>query len=325
MAISRVTPNELPPRHWALVAFPTDGKSTFAMRMKGLIGVADIDGRIAEVRAFAAEDPARISLDGDADPADMEAWSEQLKKDVPGSGIKTLVVDSLTRLVNPLQAQATLDASRATGNRSAVFRDKAVLTRIFLETVHSFPKVDVLLLWHFNETQFNGANNRTQTISEKERARLRAHLNIEMEIVVDEKKNNKRGIMITWSRNGRGMGQILWDDSGSWKDMPEKVEQLVYNTKPAAAPASAGSTGAVPQPQSQSKGEGSLPQSPVNLTSKEEAIAWSVKQEAFPDEAAATKEYEALKKQKSPKTAGDMFNLWRTRVQEIVTTRRVAA
>ena len=64
------------------------------------------------------------------------------------------------------------------------------------------------------------------SISAAELARLRRSLNMTLRVVIDD--TGKRGLTVEWCRRGRS-GITLWDDSGSFCGMPERIEAACYD------------------------------------------------------------------------------------------------
>ena len=54
---------------------------------------------------------------------------------------------------------------------------------------------------------------------------MKANLNAVLTIVTDP-QSSKRGIRIEWCRynNSIARGQVVWDDEGMWKGVPEKLD-----------------------------------------------------------------------------------------------------
>lgn len=294
MAIKKLNAESKPPRRWALIAHPVAGKSTFAMRMRGPLVVADIDGRTAEVHHL-AHDVGVIQLDSpETDPAERaNAWANQIAHDIAGEPVGTLIGDSITPVIEPLLYEAAMTEGVKERNK-ALLTKAAIANKFFNAMVNH--SGDTLLIWHLKDTNVNGQDRTRTTLSETETDRLKMHLNAMLHIVTD--KQGKRGIEIVWARNGRS-GIVLWDDSGSWEGMPDKIEAHLYPQK-AVAPSD-------------------LPHSPApNLTTREEALTWSVKRGAFKTLDEATAAYEDVKAKKKPRTAGDMFQLWREHVESVM-------
>ena len=333
MPIKKLTADSKPPRRWAIVAFPCVGKSTFATRMRGPLVVADIDGRFAEVHTLAGEgNVGVISGEGMADASDANDWADRITRDIQGEKFGTLVADSITPVIEPLLYDVATERDPAARNK--LLLHKAATANKFFNALVRHGN-DVLLVWHLKDTMVNGQGSVRTTLSKTETDRLKMHLNAILEIAIDE-PTGKRGIIIVWARNGRD-NITIWDDSGSWVNMPEKIEAHLYGSpavvvtteashaaakRAGAAPAATPVAGTVPTPGASD--DSPLPQSSAaNFANKSGALAWAVQQRAFPDLAKAGDAYESLKKAKGPKTAGDMFQIWRTHVASL-TTGKVA-
>ena len=129
------------------------------------------------------------------------------------------------------------------------------------------------------------------TVPETELERLRRSLNLQLEIVQD---GEKRGIKVVWARQGRD--QItLWDETGSWLGMPERLEAAIYGGLP-------------DQPE---KIEPVIPKQFANINA---AIEWGMSQSVFQDPAGARQTYDEVKQKHKPKTAAEMASYWTTEV-----------
>jgi len=95
-------------------------------------------------------------------------------------------------------------------------------------------------------------------------------------------EDERRGIHIDWARGGRA-GMMLWDDSGCWRGMAEKIETVVYG-------------GLTTEQMSTLE-----TQPPTSFSGPEEAIAWGVEQGAFRDAVHAKNAYDKVKNNANPK------------------------
>src|SRR6185369_11807820 len=93
MAFKRVDKETLPPRRWALKGRYGDGKSTFILALRQPALIVDADGRRHELKG------------GEL----YELSEELLDQNMPGSGIKTVAIDSITSLIGSSIARAMLD------------------------------------------------------------------------------------------------------------------------------------------------------------------------------------------------------------------------
>jgi hypothetical protein len=290
MAFSKIDKSvaALPPRQWALVGHPSSGKSTFAAQMCGPLLVVDSDHRFQEVARLAAGDVFRLS-DDPIDNTNVERIAALLREGMPGSGVETIVIDSLTSILSPLIVEAILDNDAGRNkNRVAAFKDKALAMRLLQDTVTGWG-VDTLWIYHLRDSLDGQARQvETTTISVVELARLRRSLNMQLRII---EQGDKRGIKVDWARRGRS-GIALWDDSGCWADMPARIEQAVYaGLSPTDMEAIEHST-------------------PIAFSGPEDAIAWGVEQGCFRDAVHAQNAYDKLKREHKPTNAGEMWRLW---------------
>src|SRR3954447_6430803 len=102
MALKRVDKDTLPPRRWALKGRYGDGKSTFILALRQPALIVDADGRRHELKGGElSEEPE--------DNRSVERIQDLLDQNMPGSGIKTVAIDSITSLIGSSIARAMLD------------------------------------------------------------------------------------------------------------------------------------------------------------------------------------------------------------------------
>jgi hypothetical protein len=288
MAFSKMSKTKLPTRQWALVGPPGCGKSTFATQMQAPLLPIDADQRFAEVARLAVGDVLQLS-DEPADNVNAERIAALLKENMAGSGVKTVVVDSLTSILTPLVVEAIIenDSGKNT-NKVAAFKDKALAMRLLQDTITGWG-VDVLWIYHTRAGLDAKARQIESTsISVVELARLRRSLNMQLKVITD---GNKHGVLVEWARCGRS-GMTLWDDSGFWRGMAEKIEAAVYS-------------GLTVEDMERLEGE-----TPTSFTGPEAAIAWGWEQKCFRDALHAKNAYDKVKTERNPKTAADMWAAW---------------
>lgn len=293
MAFAKMTQPVTPRRLWALVGFPGSGKSTFAARMRGPLLAIDADHRFDEVMRLAG-DVYQLS-NTPADNVQPERIADCLHRNMPGSDVATIVVDSLTAIIAPLVVQAIIDNDAGRNrNRMAAFKDKALAMRLLQDAVSAWG-CDVLWIYHLQSGRDANANEvTTATVSRTELARLQRSINMQLRIV---EAGDKRAIKVEWARRGRS-GMTLVDETGTWAGMPEKIEQAVYGGLSLAE---------------QDKIEQALP---TKFTNPEQAIAWAVDFGAFGPANGngalphARNAYDKLKREQAPATAAEMWALW---------------
>ena len=85
---------------------------------------------------------------------------------------------------------------------------------------------DCLWIYHLQDARDGKAKEVTRsTVSETELARLTRSINVQLKIV---QQGNKRGVEVLWARAGRS-GLVIWDETGCWSGMPEKIEAELYD------------------------------------------------------------------------------------------------
>jgi hypothetical protein len=311
MPFQKMTKPQYPPRHWALVSYPGDGKSTFATQMRTPLLPIDADHRFSEVVNLVEGDVYELSNDP-ADSASPETIHKLLGENMPDSGVKTIVVDSLTAIITPKVVEAVIesDARRERNRQKKVegrkdlenlttpFKDKALTMRLLQDAITRWG-TDVLWIYHLQDSRDENAKEVIRhTLSATERARLYRSLNVELHIVksADEKR---RGVKVVWARRGRS-GMTLWDDSGKWTGMPEKIEAAVY-----------GGLSQAEQDQIEQAG-------PDTFVNDEAAIEWAMEQGVFGALQHAKNAYSEVKEKYAGEVArrgqaapAELSRLWR--------------
>lgn len=302
MAFKRMDKAALPTRQWALVGYPGSGKSTFAAQMQGPLLVVDADHRFAEVARLALDEVFELS-DEPADNVNAERIADLLKANMAGSGVKTIVVDSLTSILSPLVVEAIMDNDAGRNkNRVSAFKDKALAMRLIQDAITGFG-VNTLWIYHIRTGLDAQAKEReSSTISAVELARLRRSLNLQLKVV---EQGEKRGVYVEWARRGRS-GLTLWDETGCWRGMPEKIETAVYG-------------GLTVEDMERIED-----QTPTAFASPEDAIAWGHGKGAFRDAVHAQNSYEKVKREKAPKTASEMWKAWIENVEQHLSEKETA-
>jgi len=287
MPFQKLQATTYPPRLWGLVGYPGSGKSTFATALRAPLLAIDADHRFTEVAALAPEVYALSETP--ADNANADRIAAILAKQMPGTKIGTIVVDSLTAIITPLVVQALVDKDEGrVKNLAAALRGKALAMRQLQDAVTRWG-TDALWIYHLNDARDAQGNELTRaTVSATELVRLTRSINMQLEIT---QADGKRGVKVVWARRGRS-GVTLWDETGNWRGMPERIEQAVYDGL------------------SQAEQDKIAHSAPDVFASPELAIAWAVEQGAFDEVAHARNAYEKIKRDGKPNDARAMATLW---------------
>lgn len=291
MPFRTLTPNQYPPRQWAILGDPGSGKSTFAAQMAGPILVVDSDHRFQEVTRLAAGAVYSVDTVGN----DAESIAGELRANMLGSGVRTIVVDSLTAIIGPLVVQAVLDNDAGRNkNKVAAYKPKAMAMRLLQDTITGWG-TDTLWVYHTRQGLDGQARQVESTsISAVELARLRRSLNMTLRV---DAHHGRHTITVEWARRGR-YPLTLEDESGCWRGMPERIEAAVYDGL---------------SEDEQDTIERSLP---TSFSGPDAAISWGYEQGCFRDAVHAANAYAELKREQRPQTAGMMWVLWIEAVQQ---------
>lgn len=294
MAFTQMVAPKYPPRQWAIYGDAGSGKSRFASQMKMPALVIDSDARFTEQIRNAAGQIYQLSNEH-TDNLDPDSIARLLKENMHGSGVRTIVVDSLTAILKPIINTAMSDIEhKRVKNGVAAFKGKAAAMSQIQDAVSGWG-VDSLWIWHTHESMNASAVKvKRASIPDTELVRLRRSLNaiLKLEVAPD----GTRSVLIEWARNGKS-GIRLVDKADGWVGMPELIEAAMYSegVKDEAAP--------------------SLFSGPV------EAVAWGFEQGCFRDAIHAKNAYEEVKRLKQPRTAAAMAQLWKDEVAKRVTAK----
>lgn len=299
MPFQKMQKQKYPARLWGLVGYPGAGKSTFATQMQSPLVVVDADQRFGEVFPLVSGDVYRVSEIAHEN-TDPHAITKNLAANMPAlaatlSGARgTIVIDSLTAILAPRVVAAMVAKERGeVKSLGAAFKDKALAMRELQDGVTRWG-CDALWIFHLHDASDDKGNAQTKTtVSALELVRLTRSINMQLQVVIE---NKKRGIKVTWCRSGRD-GMTLWDDSGKWIGMPERIEQACYDGL------------------SQEDMDRKELSAPETFASPEVAMAWGVAQGAFENEAHARNAYEKIKREQNPQNARHMAALWNADVQ----------
>lgn len=290
MPFPKLDKPQYPIRLWGLVGYPNVGKSTFSAQMRGPFLVIDADHRWSEVRHLASQDVYKLS-ENPSDMNDTDRIAALMDTNMPGSGVKTIIVDSLTAIIAPLVTQAIQDKEhRREKNLYAGFKDKAIAMRQLQDAVTKWG-VDVLWIYHLNDsTNAEGEKSTKATVSATELIRLTRSVNMQIELLRDG-RTGQYGAKVIWARRGRG-GLLIPDTTGNWKGMPEKIEASVYDGL-------------------STEDQNRIEQAdPTSFASPELAVSWGVEQGAFTSIAHAQNAYKKLLREHQPITADKLTPLW---------------
>lgn len=258
--------NPIPTRIAMLLsAYQNTGKTTFASRMlpPGKAGlVVDADQRFNEV--VSPELEFYPLSDTPHHMIEPEKIYEIMSREMPKpNNIGLAVIDSLTNIITKIILQIQSDVEKGQSSGARGYKKKADAMK-WLNAAFLPWNIDVI--WIFHTRDYGDASGKAKvgkSVTKLELERLWQNINIECEIIVDE-KTQKRGLKVIYARGGRS-GFTIWDDSGSWEGIRERLLQEVW-----------GGLTKEEQTVLLEKKDGSF-------SSSVEAVAWAVEQGAFND------------------------------------------
>jgi hypothetical protein len=257
------------------------------MNMRGPILPIDADNKLFGSQQYAVGEVMEFS-DNHADTVNVARIESILEQNMPDSGIKTIIVDSVTPILEPLILKA-MESTQT--NKIAAFAPKAAAMKKLAYTTTKWG-CDVLFIYHIEETTNAKATKvEKNTITDVELARLNKHFNMSLTVV---EEGNRRGIRVDYAQHGK-YGMTIWDDNGYWRGMPERIEEIVY-----------------------ASGVLAEPERPTSFSDRAHAISWGMAQGVFRDENHAKNSYEKLKAEKNPQGAQAMWDAWITKVDGYV-------
>lgn len=278
---------KLPPRVWLLKGRSRSGKSVFSMNMRGPLLPIDADNKLFGCQQYAVGEVLEFS-DKHTDAVNVAKIEQILEDNMPNAEVKTIIVDSVTPILEPLIIKA-MDTTKGGMGR---WRDKSSAMKKLTYACTKWGG-DVLFIYHIDDTTNTEAEKVEKTsITVTELARLNKHFNMSLTVV---EEGNRRGIRVDYAQHGE-YGMTIWDDKGYWRGMPERIEEAVYAGGVLAAP-----------------------KRPTSFGGPELAISWGMAQGCFRDEVHAKNAYEKLKAEKKPSSAPEFWPMWIAEVD-----RRVA-
>lgn len=302
MAFKRIQNDGYPPRQWAIVGFPGAGKSTFVAQMRQPVLTIDADHRFVEVARLHKDKVFYEFGDSPEDNTDPRQIAKLLTRDMPGSDVATVVVDSLTSIMAPIVNDAIQSNDAGENkNRIAAFKGKALAMQTLQDSITKWGR-DTAWIYHLRERRDQNAQlSITTSISNVELARLRRSLNMVIRLT---EQNGQRVAVVDWAREGRA-GVSIIDKGGDWIGVPEAIEAAVYDDL------------------SPSERDEIAKGTPTRFAGIDDAIAWAFEKGVFRDAVHAQNAYEKVKESAKPTSAQAMWDAWISEVLRRVSEQAV--
>ncbi len=296
-----LVPDSKPNRLWAIEGFAGDGKSLFTTRLAMPMAVIDADNKYQDAvyESGITEAFTIASKKESWKMRDVDEINTILHSNMKSNPVGTILVDSLTPIIQRIIVDTQSDNSYTKGSD---WKEKANAMKRLSDVTTAWGS-DVVFIYHINPLSVDAfgkeQKENTRSVTDLELARLRKFLNAQLRIVRD---GEKRGVKVVWSRLGRS-GETLWDESGTWEDMPEKIEAYMYDD--------------LSQEEKQVISSGTF-NTPVD------AIAFAMESGKYKDEQHAKNDYAKAKKQfqddcvikNVTMTSAIMFGGWREWVED---------
>lgn len=290
-----------PNRLWAIEGFSGDGKSLFTTQLTMPMAVIDADNKYQDaVYESGIEGAFTIASKKDSwKMRDVDEINNILHSNMKTNPVGTILVDSLTPIIQRIIVDTQSDNVFTKGSD---WKEKALAMKRLSDVTTAWGS-DVVFVYHINPLSVDAygkeQKENTRSVTDLELARLRKFLNAQLRIVRD---GDKRGVKVVWSRLGRS-GETLWDDSGTWENMPERIEEYMYD--------------GLTQNEKQVIASGTF-------NTAVGAMAFAMESGKYKDEQHAKNDYAKAKKQFGDNcvnenvkmTSAIMFDGWRTWVEE---------
>jgi len=225
MAFQAFTKSQYPRRQWLIEGEAGSGKSTLVTRLKTPMLIVDADHCFDEVMVLVTGQVFQLSNEPlhNINPDRIAAL---INAQIAGSGVKTIVVDSLTPIIAPLVTRAFRgNANGENRNKVAAYADKATAMRLLQDTLTG-TGCDVAWIYHIYEGRDSRAQVQERTsITELELSRVMRSANMRVRI---QREGSVFSATVVWARSGR-FGMTIRDESGHWERMPGKIEAPVYD------------------------------------------------------------------------------------------------
>ena len=308
MAFKRVDKDILPPRRWALKGRYGDGKSTFILAMQQPALIVDADGRRHELKGGElyelSEEPA--------DNRSVERIQDILDRNMPGSGIKTIAIDSITSLIGSSIARAMLDnAADRNRNKNQAWVDKAEKMRLLQDFGHGARDACPVGLAPRGRAAQRPDPYPRNASGNRARAPVPVAQRLAPHRAGKGPAGHPGGVVARGAirhgdlgRAGPLEGRAGADRSGTLRPGRRRQADTSQGGRGGARKCRCGGRcggEAIGAPQ---------PDNVLTFYSPTEAIAWAVEQGAFADSFAAEIAYEQLRGEMKPRNAKEMYIAW---------------
>ncbi|MFM8321937.1 MAG: AAA family ATPase [Chloroflexota bacterium] len=208
--------------YWVLLGRFGTGKSSFASKMSPEYLVVDFDGRWPEMAGNVLGKYHIIQ-----EPDIVKANREMVRRNPDLRGkVGTVIVDSITSILDYQQAAGRLDVANGNGNANDIHREKADIMRVLRGSVLTY-HCNGLWIAHIEDGKMSGKDKTRITIPKIELERMKINLNAILVMDIDP-RSGKRYVKIDWCRynNNVAAGQVIFDTE-MWAGVPQRISTFI--------------------------------------------------------------------------------------------------
>ena len=262
--------------------------------MRGPKLVVDSDHRFTEVLDLSNDEVYQLS-DNKSDNVDPDRIARLMYSNMPGSGVQTIVVDSLTAIISPLTIQAMIDKEKGRSkNLMNGFKEKALAMRQLIDGIIVGEQI-VFGFTTYMMLETEEPVKSQQQPSPKQRSL--AYCDASMRNLRSFKKETSEALKLS----GLVVVEVDWYSGmkvETGKICPNGWKQL-----------------SIRWPLTQEEQNRIEAKTPMVFQSPQHALSYGVEEGAFQSIEEAQKIYELVKKECQPTNAKEMASFWQAEIR----------